>query len=290
MNGLPLALGVAAGLALAGTRRGARNTRPDPRGPRLAAQLARRRHGSPNVAQVTTLSQPLQDLWDALDMSPAQVVEEMAYHATYLLWNSLEEAGEHKLANAYEASDYDTGAMLEKVRTTKRLGQAWLDAQAEGWRRDLMQDDPATAPSCLFFDTPTILKNAWLIHFTDHANAIARQGFTRGLDDPRSIGLTTHFTSRAKTKPGYVFAYRPEDVRRYAFRSSGSTRYGREAVLFRADAIVAYHHSDEEPQAISWGPESKDRHALTVEGRQLCLDEACYSDATNLVADVESRR
>jgi hypothetical protein len=96
-----------------------------------------------------------------------------------------------------------------------------------------------------------------MIHFTDHASDIAYEGFTRGISDPMRLGLTTHFSDRSKTQPGYVFAFLPNAARRYGWEGR-RPKYGKEAVIFRADAIVAYHNSDQEYQAISWGPEAED--------------------------------
>ena len=109
------------------------------------------------------------------------------------------------------------------------------------------------------------MRDKWWVHFTNDAADIERNGFAYGESDPMQLGLTTWKSKEAKRGPGYVFAFAPSEavLRNFgglAYRAFG--KYGREAVVFRADAVVAYHHGDNETQAISWGPEAKDIHAV----------------------------
>ena len=158
----------------------------------------------------------------------------------------------------------------------------------------LLQQEPAEAPSFLFFDPPKVLRNTWLVHFTNDADAIERKGFRHGIDDPMRVGLTTHFGKAAKAQPGYTFAFRPEDVNRYAWKM-GRPKYGKEAVVFRADAVLAYHTSDEEDQAIGWGPEAKDIRAVWMDGRNPVLtnedgENIAYDDFPSLIAAIQAGR
>lgn len=268
------------------------------RGARLTAELAgrpRRRRGSRNASDPTAgLSEPLQRLYDSLDLTEAGKAEELAYSGpSWLLWAGLSEGGHAKLAKAYEDSEYDTEAILKTIK--KKLDPAWLTDWYAQYVPQLLQQDAAEAPSFLFLEEPKVLRDVWLVHFTGDADKVARQGFRHGIDDPARIGLTTHFTEAAKTQPGYTFAFRPEDVLRYAYGHLGRLKYGKEAVVFRADAILAWHNSDNEHQAIVWGPEAKDRRAVEMNGRKPVIrnaeeEEVEYDDFPSLVADLAAGR
>ena len=267
------------------------------RGARLTAELAgrtRRRRGSKNASDPTAgLSDPLQTLYDTLDLSDDQKATELAYQGpSWLLWAGLSEGGHTDLAEEYEQSDYDTEAILPRIKD--ELGAGWLREWYDDYVPQLLQQEAAEAPSFLFFDPPKVLRNAWLVHFTNDADAIERKGFRHGIDDPMRVGLTTHFSKAAKAQPGYTFAFRPEDVNRYAW-NRGRPKYGKEAVVFRADAVLAHHTSDEEDQAIAWGPEAKDRRAVRMEGRSPVItnadgEEVEYDSFPSLVAAIQAGR
>jgi hypothetical protein len=93
--------------------------------------------------------------------------------------------------------------------------------------------------------------NKWLVHFTNYVGAVAREGFTRGTDDPKSLGLTTWLSQYEKMNGGYNFAY-PLDflLRRW---DGGTSNYGRHAILFQANGITTSHLTDDEQQVIFWG-------------------------------------
>jgi hypothetical protein len=280
-------------------RKGKRGSRSlAERGARLTAELARRprryirARGSRNADPTVGLSEPLERLYGILDLSDAQKAEELAYSASWLLWQGLSEGGHDALADAYEESGYDTEDILPRIKD--ELGKGWLERWYDDYYPQLLQQDAAEAPSFLFFDRPKVLRNAWLVHFTADAEKVARQGFRRGVEDPMRVGLTTLLSQSQKRTPGYTFAFRPEDVNRYAW-SRGRPKYGKEAVVFRADAIFAYHTSDEEDQAIAWGPEAKDIRAVWMDGRNPVLtnengENVVYDDFPSLIEDLEAGR
>lgn len=106
-----------------------------------------------------------------------------------------------------------------------------------------------------FDDKPTLIKNQWLIHFTDNADDIAREGFKYGVDDMTKLGLTTHLGEFDKKYGGYNFAYLLNDFSKYAKGnySRGKYKYGKEAVVFNASGIKVWHYGDNEPQVIFYG-------------------------------------
>jgi len=125
-------------------------------------------------------------------------------------------------------------------------------------------DYDADSPSWLFMDDPKIVKNQWMIHFTNDADAIACQGFKYGMDDFTRLGLTTHIRNTGKPG-GYNFAYDVDEWERYAHGRHGF-KYGDEAVLFRASGVKVWHHGDGEYQIVFVGATAKDIVPLTKGG------------------------
>lgn len=107
-----------------------------------------------------------------------------------------------------------------------------------------------------FEDSPTIIKNQWLIHFTEDANSIASEGFKFGVDDMTKLGLTTELGEFYKKYGGYNFAYTLSDFVKYGSRDyteGGGYKYGKEAIVFNASGIRVWHFGDEEYQTIFYG-------------------------------------
>lgn len=117
-----------------------------------------------------------------------------------------------------------------------------------------------------FDDTPKLIKNTWLIHFTDDADGIARHGFKFGVSEIEKLGMTTDLGEFDKKYGGYNFAFRANNFDRY-YKSrhgwSGEPKYGKEAVLFRASGMELYHYGDNEPQVIFYGNTARDITPIT---------------------------
>lgn len=114
-------------------------------------------------------------------------------------------------------------------------------------------------PISYFFDAPNKLPaGTKLVHFTNRADEIVKNGFTRGTQDLNNLGMS--WGSRApETRPGWNYAF-PEDYIDYAYKSidKAMKHWNRtQAVRFDADAVVAFHYGDDVYQAIFWGPSAK---------------------------------
>lgn len=116
---------------------------------------------------------------------------------------------------------------------------------------------PAEQPTFLFMEFERIIKGEWLVHFSDKAGSIATNGFKHGVFDVTRLGLTTHFIN--KPHPGFNFAYLAKDAARWgSARSRSGWKYGKHAVMFKANGVKVYHHADQEPQVIFLGSTAKD--------------------------------
>jgi hypothetical protein len=135
-------------------------------------------------------------------------------------------------------------------------------------KNDTLPIDPSEYPAWSYFDDrPTIVKNQWLIHFTNEADDIAMNGFKYGVDEITKLGLTTYLSQIDKEYGGFNFAYLLSDFNRYGKAGFGSRggeyKYGKEAVIFRASGIKTYHYGDEEPQVIFYGNTAKNIIPIT---------------------------
>jgi hypothetical protein len=120
----------------------------------------------------------------------------------------------------------------------------------------MMRYNPAEAPTRAHLDlrdNKLLPRGTWLVHFSNAANMIWREGFTRGVDQMDKLGLTTWFDNDGFNKKygGYNFAFTAQS--RYAENAALNKKYGNEAVLFQNSGVKGYHYSDEEEQVIFWG-------------------------------------
>jgi hypothetical protein len=242
------------------------------RGARLTAELRKRPHRvlpsrrrNPDPAE--GLSDEMRWLWSSLHFeTPQRRAEELAYQARWYLQQALEYDGDFDdLVERMEA-DEETDVIVAAIN---ERDPNWLVRWHDDTGPEMMQHNASETPSFMFFDDPKVAKDGWWVHFTNDASDIARSGFAYGESDPMQLGLTTWKSKQAKRGPGYIFSFAPEEGIERNFGGWGygtAGKYGREAVVFRADAVTAYHHGDEEDQVISWGPEAKDIHAVYFDG------------------------
>ena len=113
-------------------------------------------------------------------------------------------------------------------------------------------------PISYFFDLPNELpKGVKLIHLTNRADLIVKDGFTRGTQDFNDLGMSWG-SWQTSPKPGWNYAF-PEDYINYAYGSLEAAMKhwnAKEAVRFDAKAIVTFHYGDEVYQALFWGPDA----------------------------------
>jgi len=148
----------------------------------------------------------------------------------------------------------DTVMDMDLSVFSQKLMQGFKEEEANS----ILSANPADAPSYLTLSYEGMVKNQWLIHFTDDPDGIASSGFKYGMDDMDRVALTTWFSDAAKKSGGFNFAYLLSDFMRYSGARSGSSKYGKHAVLFRASGIRVWHTGDDEPQVIFRGSEARD--------------------------------
>ena len=208
-------------------------------------------------------------------MNEAQEARELAYrYSNYLLsWASsyaADQWGDSFPAEWGDSTEWETlydDDPLEFVETNiAKFPEDALEAFRDWIIPKLI--DEVDAPSFLYLSDPKIIRNQWLIHFTNNSSSIAKNGFTQGVDDFSTLGLTTYMSKYEKSHGGYNFAFVAEDnflrdVKTHDYGGNVEWKYGDEAVLFRASGVQAYHNGDEEYQTIFWGPSAKDIVALS---------------------------
>ena len=116
------------------------------------------------------------------------------------------------------------------------------------------------APAFLFFSRPHLVKNKWLVHFSDNAYNIAKEGFMYGTQELDRLAYSGCGDIYNKYGKGYDFAYEAEsatDVFQCLDRHFNTPKYGSEMVLFMASGVEVWHDGDEERQVIFYGPSAK---------------------------------
>jgi hypothetical protein len=138
----------------------------------------------------------------------------------------------------------------------------------------LGHDSPAEAPTWHHMDLnkdKLLPRTTWLVHFSNDAADIWRNGFKYGADDMERLGLTTHYSEKhRKREPGYNFAF--VATSRDAVNSTRGGRssynrtpkYGKHCVIFQNSGVEAEHYGDEENQVVFWGEDVKPRDMALI--------------------------
>ena len=116
------------------------------------------------------------------------------------------------------------------------------------------------APAFVFFSHPRIVKNKWLVHFSDYAYHIAKDGFIYGTQELDGLAYSGAGDINNKYGEGYDFAYEADsamDVFNTPNHTWETPKYGSEFVLFRASGVEVWHSGDQEKQVIFYGPSAK---------------------------------
>ena len=110
-------------------------------------------------------------------------------------------------------------------------------------------------PSWAYFRNPEIVKEQWLVHITNYADEIIKNGFKIGVNDMTVLGLTTYLDDYYKENGGYNFAFTLNDafklIKNVGFYNT--LKYGKEIIIFRCSGVKVYHIGDEENQVIFFG-------------------------------------
>ena len=204
------------------------------------------------------VSNPIIDLKNYLTMTDDEKKEDFVINRPYLInyWIEQNKRNDSKYIKMKDMmEDYE---ILELIQNNNPID--FKEFKDWAFNR-LTQEQGTEIPSWNVFNYQGIVKNQWLIHFSDNANKIWRdQTFIYGIDDFNKLALSTQYTQESKQSGGYNFAYDIKDFAKYARSSytSKSWKYGSEAVLVRASGVKAYHYGDEEPQVIFWGKTAND--------------------------------
>lgn len=99
-------------------------------------------------------------------------------------------------------------------------------------------------------DGKEIVHNEWMVHFSDYADKIAKEGFTKGNDYEGKLKSATY--QRGKTEGGYNYAYLASDV--IGSKGSKFLDYLKERetpfVMFKGNGYRFHHNQDEEDQVV----------------------------------------
>ena len=185
------------------------------------------------------------------------VEQELAWLYKYL---TMSDAGKGAELIRQFPWEFQSWAERKRVATPEILKDDWFyeedfiatipDKLKIGFFQGFHTSDPNT-PLFTMADYEGLVKNSWLVHFTDNAFSIAREGFTKGvtLHEWERLGLSTHFKTHGE---GFNFAFTLKDA------DHEGTKYGKQCVMFKASGIKIYHHGDGEHQVIFIGATATD--------------------------------
>jgi hypothetical protein len=192
-----------------------------------------------------TVTNDLIYLKQMLDLTDEQKQEEAARFSTHGLHDWMIEHDVEITPEMQEDFDND-----EPFEALEKLPPATIRAYGKSVEHELARD--GEGPPSLMMDFRQLVRNEWMIHFSDEAYSICGDGFTSGvaIGNEHQLALSTHYKETSKTG-GYNFAYLIKDFDRYGRqRHGGGWKYGKEAVMFQASGALVYHWGDEEPQVI----------------------------------------
>ena len=99
-------------------------------------------------------------------------------------------------------------------------------------------------------DGKEIVHDEWMVHFSDYAHKIAKEGFTKGNDYDGNLKSATY--QRGKTEGGYNYAYLASDV--IGSKGCKFLDYLKERetpfVMFKGNGYRFYHNQDKENQVV----------------------------------------
>lgn len=217
-------------------------------------------------------------LKDYLSMSDEAKKSSLPHEYYYFFDNFLDEMDydftkpKEKVASNYidepdeevDMFEYNLELMTWLENNDKETFNAFADYLFDKIESNTLPINDADYPAWSYFDNDAkIVKNQWLIHFTNNADGIASYGFKYGVDDMTKLGLTTSLGEYDKKYGGYNFAYTLYDFDRYGNARWNGYKYGNEAVIFRASGIKVWHYGDEEPQVIFYGNTAKNIIPIT---------------------------
>lgn len=147
-------------------------------------------------------------------------------------------------------SDFNAVFSVLKIKFHETLFSFGLEVKSQLYEKSLTDIEPLDYPAFSFFSNHSkLLKNRWLIHFTNYAVDIANRGFTYATANIEHLGITTEIEYDEKDRIGYNFAF---DALSELNPSEIEFKYGCEAVLFQATGVETFHYEDEENQVIFW--------------------------------------
>ena len=197
-------------------------------------------------------------LFDYLNMTDEKKIEALLYDFYYMFYDFMKQYHSEEVT---EDELYDIEDKCENYN--EELAFEIYDGNYFEYRKEFVDyiqrnfDYGTEIPAYLTFDNPKLVKNEWLIHFSDNAYNIATDGFAYGTDDMDDLNYSGAGDIENKFGEGYDFAYEADDFGRF-YSNRGNPKYGSEAVLFRATGVRVWHPGDEEYQVIFWGPSAKD--------------------------------
>lgn len=207
---------------------------------------------------------------DLRNICAFELTEKQPYPKTYFTKKDVQQRNklnqERKKIFGEDAPEINTKEFVDWLKKNRRplfdeFGKYLLRKFSENC---LPQLDSTQYPSWIYLKLrpPEIVKNQWLVHFCSDPLSIAINGFSRGVSNYKTLGLTGWIPLDEKKSHGYNFAFLASDIEKQKKTSrlefGGEIyKYGAHAVVFKASGIKVWHVGDREYQVIFDGKTAK---------------------------------
>lgn len=224
------------------------------------------------------ITNPIIDLKNYLNLSDDEKIEEL------LMSGHVPDIDEYLMANT-DGSTYDKYKDVPEYEIPQvarrndpdvyKLLYNYVEHNMDNILCSIMDYQPGY-PSWHLMEYRNIVKNQWMIHFSNSAYSIYHdKKFDNLMNDYTMLSLTTMHKSNTynRSSDGFGFSFVIDDIHK-----NSSERYGSNAVMFRASGIQVYHSGDEEYQTIFYGPTAHDFVFLKNDSYEWSVNDFYKSD------------
>lgn len=204
-----------------------------------------------------------------------EILPEEIHYYSYIFEEFLEANPEIDITLEDFEDDYDSNTTIENLKYNyEDVYEEYSKYLYDNIVNKQLDIDFEEYPAWYFMKYENVVKNQWLIHFTNNPFGVRNKGFRFGVNDVSKLGLTKHLKSDDYfVNGGYNFAYLLDEYMKYGykhknvFNNRDTFKYGESAVLFKASGIRVYHKTDKEHQVIFTGETAKN-FVVVDEGRE----------------------
>lgn len=136
---------------------------------------------------------------------------------------------------------------------SKNVAGDWKEHFYDEYIKPYFEKHPDQAPSFMILSYIRDVNNEWLIHYSNQAEKISKEGFKFGVDKLDNLAYSRDNKNGFTKGYNFAFAVKDKNDNGLAYYELAESTYGNEAVLFQASGVDCYHKNDEQNQVIFLG-------------------------------------